>query len=115
MASYKIYSKFCLPCIAEKELKAVQQWALSTFGSTIEVVRTTYRPKLQEEANKIFGGVNYLAFIASFDDKGNVVNAQDFWDFADLIKGNNMEQSKAAGFMTQAKKKPAKVAKKKAK
>lgn len=115
MASYKIYSKFCLPCVAGNELKAVQKWAVENFGTPIEVVRTTYRPALQEEANEIWGGVHYIAFIASFDDDGNVVNKQDFWDFVDLIKGNAMEQSKGAGFMAEAKKKPAKSAKKKAK
>lgn len=114
MSSYKIYTKFCLPCIAEKEIKLVQEWALKNFGHTIEVVRTTYRPKLQEEADSIFGSVNYLAFIVSLDDKGNVVNKQDFWDFADLIKGGSMEQSKGADFMAKTKKKPAKPAKKKA-
>lgn len=114
MSSYKIYTKFCLPCIANQELKLVQEWALKNFGTEIEVVRTTYRPKLQEEANKIWGDVKYLAFIVALDDGGKVVNKQDFWEFADLIKGDAMEQTKGATFMAKAKKKPAKSAKKKA-
>lgn len=57
-----LYTKVCLPCVDKKLWEGFQK-AVWSAGYELNVIRTTYAPELHQEATKIWGGEDYLAFI----------------------------------------------------
>lgn len=105
----KIYTKFCVKCIRPLELEAMQKWALENTGHPIEVLRTTYRPALHQEAAILWGEDNYTSFVTI---EGNNI---DFDEFYKRIKeGAKMQDFLIYGepkFVSKTKKKPVKKVK----
>lgn len=95
----KIYTKLCIQCVAPQALESIQRWAVQNYHQPFEVVRTTYRPKLHEEATAIYGAPDYTFFI-EMDGK-----VHDFYEFANKVK--------EGGPMFKTKAKPVKKGKKK--
>lgn len=57
----KIYTKVCLPCVWKSKWTEIQR-NLHKAGFKEQIFRTTYEPAWHEEATKLWGSDNYLAF-----------------------------------------------------
>lgn len=57
-----VYTKVCLPCVMKKDWKETQR-AIWNAGYEINLIRTTYDPGYREEAEKLWGSDNYVAFV----------------------------------------------------
>ena len=66
-----VWSKFCLPCIRPEAWSRFEKYCQSN-GWLITMCRTTYLPKLHEQATSIWGNENYTMFV----QKGS-----DYYDF----------------------------------
>lgn len=66
-----VWSKFCLPCIRQEAWSRFEKYCQSK-GWLITMCRTTYLPKLHEQATSIWGNENYTMFV----QKGG-----DYYDF----------------------------------
>lgn len=58
----KIYTKFCIDCIRSEEMKILLPYCREN-GFDVEIVRTSYRPKLHDEASRLWGGEDYTMFL----------------------------------------------------
>ena len=57
-----VYTKVCLPCVMKKDWKETQR-AIWNAGYEINLIRTTYDSGYREEAEKLWGSDNYVAFV----------------------------------------------------
>lgn len=57
-----IFSKFCIPCVKGEAYTELENY-LNRNGYDWKVVRTTYLPKLHEEATKKWGDEKYTVFL----------------------------------------------------
>jgi len=57
-----VWSKFCVQCIRPEEWKRFEKYC-QLKGWFITVCRTTYLPKLHEQATSIYGSENYTMFM----------------------------------------------------
>ncbi len=68
-----LYTKVCLPCVDKKLWEGFQR-AVWSAGYELNVIRTTYAPELHQEATKIWGGEDYLAFIIAPNGEALTIN-----------------------------------------
>lgn len=68
-----LYTKVCLPCVDKKLWEGFQK-AVWSAGYELNVIRTTYAPELHQEATKIWGGEEYLAFIIAPNGEALTIN-----------------------------------------
>ena len=68
-----LYTKVCLPCVDKKLWEGFQK-AVWSAGYELNVIRTTYAPELHQEATKIWGGEDYLAFIIAPNGEALTIN-----------------------------------------
>lgn len=81
-----IYTKICLHCVYGEMFQNTMN-RMHKKGMYENVLRTQYLPKLHEEATKLYGNENYVAFVY-FPDTGKVV---DFYEY--MIQLENEENS----------------------
>ena len=100
----KLYSKFCVKCVKPQDFAVFEHYCM-TKGYRLEVIRTSFDPKMHEEATKIWGSDTYVMFIHSNDTN------MDF-DYA-MEKLKNGQDLFEEDFVQEVKSKPVKRTKKK--
>lgn len=81
MAKYTLYTKFCVKCLAPKELEYLKIWC-EKYHHELTIERTSYRPKLHELATIYWGEDTYTMFVRNEDTGENT----DFRYFIEKLK-----------------------------
>lgn len=96
-----IYSKFCVPCVKGDDFKDFEDYC-RIRNVPVEVRRTTYQPKLHEEATEIWGDEFYTIFVRFRNGK-----KYDFDEVIKMIKdGKELFDEEAEKKTIRIKKKP---------
>ena len=87
-----VYTKFCIDCVRQEEMKTLVSYCRDK-GYDLEVVRTTYRPQLHEEATALWGGdETYTMFVyedgfsTDFDEYIRKIKEPESWDLKTKTK-----------------------------
>ena len=90
MSKVIVYTKFCLECFYENEIKTLKQFTFQEQAKLI-IKRTAYRPSLHAKAVKIYGSDKYSAFV----QYGEIII--DIPDFANFCKNKMIKRGKRKG------------------
>lgn len=106
----QIYTKICLHCVYQEKFNEVET-LMNKAGIIPEIIRTQYLPKAHEEATKIYGRDDYVAFVY-------IPSTKKVFDFTEFINnlenGVNMKEEELPKTKVNIKKsKPVKASKKK--